>query len=244
MEVRIGDQGEIIGLDRNWRDLKPFQKTPPRSVQEGTSLLKQKFCREFQIPQNISTPQMLVYLMDDALNVQNYVAPFYFFRLISATDFSPIAVIESPANNAVFEEGQTIEFKTSVRFGTSPYGYAWGTIASALRSPKKSSKWTIKAHPAAGRSGCGPSASPIIKMPRRLKNSCSEHKSWFASINGSSKLRWICAPGGVSGRGLPWLIEKKHETQGSRLGRSFKRFKSSMDHLACFSIIFRSVFGG
>lgn len=146
MEVRIGDQGEIIGLDRNWRDLKPFEKRPLRSVQEAVELYQQKFCKQLSLSSKTPASELLVYLMDDALNVQKFVAPFYFFGLVSATDFSPMLTIESPADEAFFREGQEITFKASARFGTPPLGYAWYSVTPSLtdfRSQEAAFKRTL-----------------------------------------------------------------------------------------------------
>lgn len=146
MELRIGDEGEIIGFDRNWRDLKPFEKRPLRSVQAAVELFQQKFCRQLSLSSHTPASALLVYLMDDALNVQKFVAPFYFFGLVSATDFSPMVTIESPADEPFLREGQEITFKASARFGTPPLGYAWYSVTPSLtdfRSQEAAFKRTL-----------------------------------------------------------------------------------------------------
>ncbi len=134
VEVRVGHEEEIIGVEVRWKDWQALRLIPRFSPQQARELLREKLGLS-QLPgPEIFDPPELVYIQGAPDGNPLYIYPVYMSVLsipaepahfIPATEFSPLAIIEEPKAGAVFQEGQPISFRARVRFGSSPYRYQW-----------------------------------------------------------------------------------------------------------------------
>lgn len=134
VEVRVGHEEEIIGVEVRWRDWQELRLIPRFSSQQALELLREKLgLSQLPGPQILAPPE-LVYIQGAPNYNPLYVYPVYMSVLsipaepvhfIPATEFSPLAIIEEPKVGAVFQEGQPISFRARVRFGSPPYRYQW-----------------------------------------------------------------------------------------------------------------------
>lgn len=122
----------IVGFDWNWRDVEIADTVP---LIEYDSLLAMH-----GISPDIVKSHTLAYYAGPDDDNEDYLFPVYEMELeiedddgeptqvlpkLSATEFTPVATITSPADGATFRSDEQITFSCSVANGTAPYTYNW-----------------------------------------------------------------------------------------------------------------------
>ncbi|MFX1369231.1 MAG: DUF6345 domain-containing protein [Promethearchaeota archaeon] len=130
--ISMGDLAPaIVAFDWNWRELEVVDTIP---LIEFESLLAMHGI----LPGDVKKHSLAYYAGPDQEN-DDYLFPVYelevekevggetveVFPKLSATEYTPVATITSPADGATFRADEQIRFNCSVVNGTAPYTFNW-----------------------------------------------------------------------------------------------------------------------
>jgi len=225
-QVLMGHQGEIIGLGLFWRDVDPASAQHVRlfSPQEALELLREKLglpdlpdpTWSYLDPHVADWPAAAAYYSGPPDANPAYLYPVYMYLLpgwaveplytIPATEFSPLAIIQEPKAEAVFQEGQLISFRSRVRFGSPPYRYRWlafgrGELsqASTFRTTLPPGRYLITLE-VTDRNGLSNSHTIPIEVQPRPTTTSSLLSPWVLVLTG------LVGLGGFWPRSRRWLL--------------------------------------
>ncbi len=147
--IRLGQEGEIIGLERHWRDLGERQLVAAVTQEQARELLAWKLGLPVSaIPSVGDMGVGMVYTLHYEEEPQAWLYPVYGLSfadsaqgmigggIVPASTFSILARIVSPKPEARFKLSDPIELRAEVRagFGTPPYRYEWYSVKDGLIS--------------------------------------------------------------------------------------------------------------
>lgn len=169
MTVAMGDNGEIIGFYRDWREIESYGYYQAISQIEALN----RYIEQSGLgPENLNlTNTKWVYWAETGLIEQDFLQPMWLVKpivavtqigpngsieewqmpsdgqIVPATVFSPQVTITTPTYNSTFSQGQAIVFSASASFGTPPYVYEWTSDGDRLlyRGPNPSFSMTLSA---------------------------------------------------------------------------------------------------
>ena len=144
ISVMVGDGGDIIGLDWNWRAVQLHSALP---VITFDSLLD-----SYGLSAGDVANYSLQYYAGPDDEDQRFLFPVYevtfrtdigdneseAFREFSATEFSPMVSIMAPADGLTSASGQGILFNCTVSYGEPPYTYWWSSSIDGNLSDSQS----------------------------------------------------------------------------------------------------------
>jgi hypothetical protein len=131
ISVVIGDEGEVISFDYNWRNLVQHSSV---QVIEYNSLLSMNGIS----PNDVQSHSLCYYAGTDE-DDENLLVPRYEVLvdagenvssiplLLQATEIAPIVTIVSPENAVTSSSGSTLTFNCSVFNGVAPFTYVWSS---------------------------------------------------------------------------------------------------------------------
>ncbi len=147
--IRLGQGGEVLGLERHWRDLGERQRVTAVTQEQARELLAWKL----RLPVSAIPPvgelrAGMLYTLHYAEEPQAWLYPVYGLSfvdsaqggigggIVPASTFSVLARIISPKPEARFKPSDLIELRAEVRagFGSGPYRYAWYSVKDGLIS--------------------------------------------------------------------------------------------------------------
>lgn len=144
ISVMVGDGGDVIGFDWNWRAVQLHSTLP---VIGFNSLLGLHGLSADDVA-NYS----LHYYAGPDDEYQKFLFPVYevrlrteigdneseAFRELSATEFSPMVTITTPADSSTYVAGQAITFNCTASNGEGPYTFSWSSTIDGNLSDSQS----------------------------------------------------------------------------------------------------------
>ena len=131
--VMVGDGGMIIGFDWNWRAVQLHSTLPVISFGSLLALYGlsaddvANYSLHYYAGPDDEYQKFLFPVYDVKLRTQVGDNESESFRVLSATEFSPMVSIISPSDSSTFASGQAITFNCSVSNGQGPYTFLWSS---------------------------------------------------------------------------------------------------------------------
>jgi len=142
LRVSINGEGQVVGFHSVLRDAVPAFDVPAHHEDEVRDIFLRQFAGEIE-----SLDVSVEYWAEGEYETQQFMEPFYVFRgyardeddvvplketRLPATEFSPIALIESPAPDETLRPGETTHFRAEVLGGEPPYRFLWHDTSGEL----------------------------------------------------------------------------------------------------------------
>ncbi|MEM2972322.1 MAG: DUF6345 domain-containing protein [Candidatus Bathyarchaeia archaeon] len=154
IKVLIGDGGEVVGLNWDWRNIEPYAYYPAITESEALKILREKYGVN---PVNETLSIRLGYYAEPGIVNQTWLLPYYIFdgqvidegeiiplktQKVAATFFYPMVSITTLSDGSEFTAGTSVTFEASVINGMPPYTYIWESDVDGILYQGSSSSFT------------------------------------------------------------------------------------------------------
>jgi len=144
ISVMVGDGGDVIGFDWNWRAVQLHSTLPVIGFNSLLGL--------YGLSADDVANYSLHYYAGPDDEYQKFLFPVYevklrteigdnaseAFRELSATEFSPMVTITTPADSSTYVAGQAITFNCTASNGEGPYTFSWSSTIDGNLSDSQS----------------------------------------------------------------------------------------------------------
>lgn len=138
--VRVGGEGEVIGVHWRWRPLERMDVTPLLSPGEAQSRARWRY----RNPKLVVSRAILFYSMEPEGGAQDFVYPAYLLDIkdtdsqiaVPATPLVPIVRIAEPPPGARLPAGKEVKFRVQVLGGSGDFTYRWTSSLESLAFPR------------------------------------------------------------------------------------------------------------